>query len=46
MSFANTELLPGLGGWFRPLLGVDPYNKKAVDDSAQRAQKAVRVIEC
>jgi elongation factor 1-gamma len=36
MSFANSEVLTGLGGWFRPLIGRDPYNKKNVDD----AQKA------
>ncbi|CRK38558.1 hypothetical protein BN1708_020538, partial [Verticillium longisporum] len=28
MSFVNSEVLPPLGGWFRPLLGRDPYNKK------------------
>ncbi|KAI2623239.1 eEF1-gamma domain-containing protein [Hypoxylon sp. NC1633] len=45
MSFFNTEVLPSLGGWFRPLLGTDPYNKKAVDDSSKAAAKAVAVIE-
>ncbi|KAK1088621.1 elongation factor EF-1 gamma subunit [Friedmanniomyces endolithicus] len=33
MSFANTECLPRLGAWFRPLIGRDPYNKKNVDDA-------------
>lgn len=45
MSFANSELLPALGGWFRPLIGRDPYNKKMVDDSSKAALKAVGVLE-
>ena len=45
MSFFNSEVVPNLGGWFRPLIGKDPYNKKSVDDSAKRAAKAVDVIE-
>lgn len=45
MSYANTEVLPALGGWFRPLIGRDPYNKKSVEDSKARAQKAVKTLE-
>ncbi|KAL8953238.1 MAG: hypothetical protein Q9222_000891 [Ikaeria aurantiellina] len=45
MSFANTELLPGLGGWFRPLVGRDPYNKKSVEDSKKAALRATKVLE-
>ncbi|TVY33360.1 Elongation factor 1-gamma [Lachnellula subtilissima] len=45
MSFFNTEVLPTLGGWFRPMIGRDPYNKKNVDDSAKAALKAVGVVE-
>lgn len=45
MSFFNSELLPAMGGWYRPLLGKDPYNKKAVEESAKKAQKAVDVVE-
>ncbi|KAL9947729.1 hypothetical protein D7B24_007057 [Verticillium nonalfalfae] len=45
MSFVNSEVLPPLGGWFRPLLGRDPYNKKAVEDSSKVALKAVGAIE-
>jgi elongation factor 1-gamma len=45
MSFANTEVLSPLGGWFRPILGRDPYNKKNVDDSQKAALKAVNVLE-
>ncbi|SDA01512.1 BZ3500_MvSof-1268-A1-R1_Chr10-1g02740 [Microbotryum saponariae] len=32
-SWANQEFLPKLGSWFAPLLGMVPYNKKAVDDA-------------
>ncbi|TVY12710.1 Elongation factor 1-gamma 2 [Lachnellula arida] len=45
MSFFNTEVLTTLGGWFRPIIGRDPYNKKNVDDSAKAALKAVSVVE-
>ncbi|KAI1180917.1 hypothetical protein F4777DRAFT_178645 [Nemania sp. FL0916] len=45
MSFSNSEVLPNLGAWYRPLLGLDPYNKKNIDDSIKRAQKAVAIIE-
>lgn len=39
------EVLPKLGGWFRPLIGRDPYNKKSVEDSQKAALKAVSVLE-
>lgn len=45
MSYANTEVLSHLGGWFRPILGRDPYNKKNVDDSQKAALKAIHVLE-
>jgi elongation factor 1-gamma len=45
LSFANGEILPPLGGWFRPLLGRDPYNKKNVEESQKAALKAVHVLE-
>ncbi|KAH9909778.1 eEF1-gamma domain-containing protein [Xylariomycetidae sp. FL2044] len=45
MSFFNTEVLPNLGAWYRPLLGWDPYNKKAIDDASKAAAKAVSVVE-
>lgn len=45
MSFFNSEVLPPMGGWYRPLLGKDPYNKKTVEDSSKVALKAVRVVE-
>jgi elongation factor 1-gamma len=45
MSFFNSEVLPSLGGWFRPLLGRDPYNKKNVDDAIKATGTCVSVIE-
>ncbi|KAF2729461.1 EF1G-domain-containing protein [Polyplosphaeria fusca] len=45
MSFANTEVLSPLGGWFRPIIGRDPYNKKNVDESQKAALKAVHTLE-
>ena len=45
MSFFNSEVLPPIGGWFRPLVGRDPYNKKNVDESSKNALKAVGVVE-
>jgi elongation factor 1-gamma len=45
LSFTNTEILSPLGGWFRPILGRDPYNKKNVEDSQKAALKAVHVLE-
>ena len=45
MSFGNSEVLPKFGGWYRPLIGADPYNKKAVDDSSKAALRAVGVLE-
>lgn len=45
MSFTNSEILPNLAAWFRPLIGKDPYNKKNVDDSKAAALKAINVLE-
>ena len=45
MSYANSEVLPALGGWFRPLLGRDPYNKKNVEDSKKAALARLKVLE-
>ncbi|KAK5164475.1 elongation factor EF-1 gamma subunit [Saxophila tyrrhenica] len=45
MSFANAEVLPSLGGWFRPLVGRDPYNKKNVEDSMKATQNKMKVLE-
>jgi elongation factor 1-gamma len=45
MSFSNSELLPSLGSWFRPLIGKDPYNKKNVEDAKAACNKIVHVLE-
>jgi elongation factor 1-gamma len=45
MSFANAEVLPGIAGWFAPLIGRNQYNKKSVDDSLARAQKTFDVLD-
>ncbi|KAI1331938.1 eEF1-gamma domain-containing protein [Xylariaceae sp. FL0255] len=45
MSFSNTEVLTSLGGWYRPLLGMIPYNKKSIDDSIKATEKVISVIE-
>lgn len=45
MSFANSQVLPALGGSFRPLIGRDPYNKKSVDDNLKATAANVKVLE-
>lgn len=46
MSFANQEILPHLGGgWFRPIAGLAPYNKKNVEDAQATTLRAVGVLE-
>jgi elongation factor 1-gamma len=45
MSFFNSEVLPKLGGWYRPLLGKEPYTKKSVEDHQKASLKAVAVVE-
>lgn len=45
MSFANTELLPHISNWFRPLLGAEPFNKKNVDEAHDKAMKSITVLE-
>ncbi|KPM35414.1 hypothetical protein AK830_g11160 [Neonectria ditissima] len=45
LSFANSEIIPSLAGWYRPLRGAIPYDKKSVDDSAKATLKAVEIME-
>lgn len=45
MSYANSELIPNIGNWFRPLLGRDPYNKKNVDEATKTTLKAIHTLE-
>ncbi|KAI1662954.1 eEF1-gamma domain-containing protein [Daldinia decipiens] len=44
-SYFNTEVLPKLAGWYRPLLGFEPYNKKGVEDAAKNSEKVISVVE-
>ncbi|KKA29040.1 hypothetical protein TD95_002207 [Thielaviopsis punctulata] len=45
MSYFNSEVLPNLARWFKPLLGKEPYNKKNVEDAQATVLKVVSVIE-
>ena len=45
MSFANSEILPPLAGWFAPLIGRAPYIKSQVAKSRTQTLKAVQVLE-
>ncbi|KAJ5107659.1 Elongation factor 1-gamma 2 [Penicillium angulare] len=45
MSFVNSDVLGRFAGWYRPLLGLDPYNKKTVDETAKAAKSALEVLE-
>ncbi|KAK5061340.1 hypothetical protein LTR84_007882 [Exophiala bonariae] len=45
LSFSNSEVLPNLSGWFRPLIGKDPYNKKSVDDAKKATLDVIKVLE-
>jgi elongation factor 1-gamma len=45
MSYSNSELLPNLSSWFRPLIGRDPYNKKNVEDAKKVTNEVVQVLE-
>ncbi|KIW19990.1 hypothetical protein PV08_00565 [Exophiala spinifera] len=45
MSFANTEVLPKLGGWFRPLIGQDPYDECRMNASKAEALEALQIME-
>ncbi|KAK4162724.1 putative cytosolic translation elongation factor 1B subunit gamma [Cladorrhinum sp. PSN259] len=45
MSFFNSEVLPKLGAWFRPLQGKDTYNKKSVDEAEKATNAVIAVAE-
>lgn len=45
MSYANQEIIPPIGAWFRPLIGRDPYNKRNVEEASKQALKAVSVLD-
>ncbi|KAI9369487.1 hypothetical protein BJX61DRAFT_549566 [Aspergillus egyptiacus] len=44
MSFANAEVLTSFAGWYRPLLGLEGYNKKNVEDASKAALKRLGVL--
>ncbi|KAL5360894.1 hypothetical protein BJX96DRAFT_151025 [Aspergillus floccosus] len=44
LSFGNSEILPRMAGWYRPLLGLDAYNKKNVEDASKVALKNLGVL--
>lgn len=44
-SFGNSQVLPALGGWFRQLIGKDPYNKKSVEEAQKRSERVVKILE-
>ncbi|BAE61844.1 putative translation elongation factor eEF-1 subunit gamma [Aspergillus flavus] len=45
LSFVNAEVLPHFGAWYRPLLGLDGYNKKNVEEASKVALKNISVLE-
>ncbi|GAP87638.2 putative elongation factor 1-gamma protein [Rosellinia necatrix] len=45
MSFFNSEVISSLGAWYRPLLGLDAYNKKNIDEAIKASKKAVAIVE-
>ena|SRR5271170_2536825 len=44
-SFANHEVLPHLGAWFRPILGRDPYNKKNVEQAEVVIKRILKYLD-
>ncbi|KAI9721440.1 MAG: hypothetical protein M1812_002202 [Candelaria pacifica] len=45
MSFVNSEVVPQLAAWFKPLVGRAPYNKRNVDDAQAASLKAMSALE-
>jgi elongation factor 1-gamma len=45
MSFTNTEVLPKLGGWFRPLIGKDSFDRARMEENKKAALTALGVLE-
>lgn len=45
MSFTNSEVLPKLGPWFRPLIGKGPVDKLRMNGSKKSAVLALQVLE-
>lgn len=45
ISFANHEILPTIGRWFRPVVGRDPYNKKTVDAAEAEIKQILKYLD-
>ena len=45
MSFSNSELFPALCGWFRPLIGKDPYNADSVAEAKKQTLQRLSILE-
>ncbi len=45
MSFANSEILPALGGWFNPLIGRQPFVKEQVDANQNATLHRFQILE-
>lgn len=45
MSYFNSEILIPLAGWFRPLVGKEPYDKQSVENCSKATLKAVKIVE-
>ena len=45
MSFANSEILPALGGWFNPLIGRQRFVKEDVDANQNATLKRFQILE-
>jgi elongation factor 1-gamma len=45
MSFANSEILPSLGGWFNPLIGRAPFNKQENEKHRNATLQKVQILE-
>lgn len=44
LSYANSEIVPRFGAWYRPLMGLDGYNKKNVEEASKVALKNLSVL--
>lgn len=45
MSFANTEILPSLGGWFNPVIGRRPFVQDEVDTHRAATLHKFQILE-
>jgi elongation factor 1-gamma len=45
MSFANSEILASLGGWFNPLIGRRPFIKEEVQENMKATLQKLRILE-